>query len=96
MSGIYLDISDSLTWEDGLPRPPWDLIATWIQPDDDSLDQHVAWTAIVRQWLAALGPALGNEYEIIESEHFLILSAETSEIGVVVQFQSRKSTTDLD
>lgn len=81
MSSNDLDISDLLTWEDGLPRPQWDLIATLIKSADDSVNQRFAWTAIVRQWLAELGPALGSEYEIIESEHFLILSAEASEIG---------------
>lgn len=68
------DIGDWLTEYDGLPQPQWDRIFAWI----DSLElpverEHELWIEIERQWLEAVGPALGLHYRAIESEHFLLL-----------------------
>ena len=71
MSGDDLDISGLVTWEEGLPRPQWDLIEAWAESREDAAGQGAAWTAAGRQWLALLGEALGRGYEVAETEHFL-------------------------
>src|SRR5262245_59972348 len=68
-----LDISDSFTWEEGLPRPQWDLLANWVKTRVDPYDQPAAWTDIARQWLEKLRPALGRDYQLEESDSFLAL-----------------------
>ena len=73
MSGDGLDISGALTWEDGLPRPRWDLIRTWVESRREPPARRDAWAAVARQWLAELGPALGVGYEPVESDNFLAL-----------------------
>jgi hypothetical protein len=55
-----LDISDSLTWEEDLPRPQWDLINTSVESQISAHERDVAWAMIGRQWLEKLGPALGR------------------------------------
>jgi len=70
-----LDISDSFTWEEDLPRPQWDLIRTWVEPQVEPDDRAAAWTDIARQWLEKLGGALGRDFRIDESDHFLLLAA---------------------
>jgi hypothetical protein len=69
-----LDISDSFIWEEGLPRPQWDLLTAWVEARVAPDDRAAAWTDISRQWLEKLGPALGGDYHIGESDHFLLLT----------------------
>jgi len=90
MSASELDISGLLTREEGLPRPQWDLIGPWIEAHCAPDARRDAWTAVERQWLAELGPALGGGYEVIESDNFLALAAGADEIGSrLVQFGER-------
>jgi len=81
MSGNELDVSDSLAWEDGLPRPRWDLIETWVASHCDPDAWRGALEAAARQWLAELGPALGGGYETAESDNFLALAPQGDETG---------------
>jgi hypothetical protein len=76
-----LDITDAITWEDGLPVPQWDLIAAWVEARGDPEAPWDAWTAVARQWLTALGPALGGRYGVSETEHFLGLAPTGEGIG---------------
>jgi hypothetical protein len=65
-----------------LPRPQWDLIEQWVESCCDPDDRYDTWTATVRQWLAELGPALGDRrYETVESDHFLALAAPEEATG---------------
>jgi hypothetical protein len=81
MSGVELDISGSLAWEDGLPRPQWDLIEELVESRCERDARRTAWIAVVLQWLAELGPALGGGYETVESDHFLVLAPEVDATG---------------
>jgi hypothetical protein len=76
-----LDISDSLTWEEDLPRPQWDLINTWVESQISAHERDVAWAMIGRQWLEKLGPALGRAYRVSESENFLLLAPQNELSG---------------
>jgi hypothetical protein len=79
-----LDISDSFTWEEGLPRPQWDLLSTWVKECVEPDARHIAWTDIARQWLDKLRPELGRDYRIAESEHFLVLAPQSGPPGDVL------------
>lgn len=81
MSADGLDISVTLAWEDGLPRPWWDLVGQWVEAWHDPDDRPAAWAAVGRAWLAELGPALGVGYETAESDHFLALVSRGDEAG---------------
>jgi hypothetical protein len=86
MYGKDLDISSALGWEEGLPRPQWHLIESWIEAQC-SADSHAAWTRIARQWMVELGAAMDDEYEIVESDHFMVLAAKNKGVGTsLVQF----------
>ena len=77
------DISDALSWEDGLPRPRWDDLQTRVEataPDG----RAAAWTDISRQWLEALRPALVPKYRLAESDHFLLLTWLSEEGAAVL------------
>lgn len=90
MGANDIDISDSLTWEEGLPRPAWDLLETWVESRCSPEDRGDAWVAVLRQWLAELGPALGGGYESIETDHFLALVPRADGIGgPLLQFAER-------
>ena len=81
MSGKELDISGSLTWEEGLPRPQWDLIETWVASRCEPDSRQDAWVSAARQWLAELGQALGGGYEPVEYDHFLALTPQADATG---------------
>jgi hypothetical protein len=76
-----LDITDAITWEDGLPCPQWDLLATWVESHADFDAERDAWTGVARQWLSVLGPALGPGYEVAETDEFLGLAPRADGVG---------------
>jgi len=59
MNDEELDISSLLTWDDGLPRPMWDLVGTWIESNVSPDGRQEGWVAACRQWLIELASALG-------------------------------------
>jgi hypothetical protein len=75
MNDEKLDISSLLAWDDGLPHPVWDLIGTWIEVNVSPDGQREGWVAACRQWLTKLASALGPDYEVVESAHFLMLAS---------------------
>ncbi len=81
MSADELDISRSLTWQDGLPIPPSDLIRTCAESRREPRARRDALVAVARQWLRELGWALGGGYETVESRNFLALAPEAQGIG---------------
>src|ERR1700688_3201756 len=82
-----LDVSATFTWVDGLPRPQWDLVRTWVETRVAPDDRHAAWTALGRQWLEKLAPTLGQSYRVDESQHFLLLAPQPGPpIAVVLRF----------
>lgn len=90
MSPEDIDITDSLTWEDGLPHPQWDLITTWVDSRYGIEDQRDAWVAIGRQWLTELAAALDDGYERFESDNFLVLASQEDGHGPpLLQFAER-------
>jgi hypothetical protein len=87
MNLAELNISRMLLWEDGLPRPQWDQVNAQIGMQLAPDDQAQAWTEAARQWLKALGFALGDHYETSESDHFLVLaSSRDGVVGPLLRF----------
>jgi hypothetical protein len=69
-----VDISGSLAWEEGIPRPQWDLLSAWIEERVGPEGRFKAWTEVCRQWLRELGSSLGRGYRPAESDNFLLLA----------------------
>jgi hypothetical protein len=76
MSADRFDVRPLLTWDDGLPRPQWELIQKWIERQVGPEEQHAAWTGAAEQWLQALCEVLGTDYCTGASEHFLLLGPQ--------------------
>jgi hypothetical protein len=87
MAAKQIDISDSLTWDEGLPAPQWDLLTEWVESQIDEDDRFDAWTDIVKQWLEQVGVALDDGFRVHESAHDLLLSnAEDPLAGSYLRF----------
>jgi hypothetical protein len=84
MSSERLDISDSFTWEEGLPRPQWEILDAWAKSRDDQEGFSDGWTDSCRQWLEKLGETLGKQYRSTESENFLLLAPHPEPPGEVL------------
>ena len=82
------DISASIAWEDGLPRPQWDRIAAWIEARGEPELQRITWEMASRQWLAVLAAALGNGNQIAESDQFLTLTPDADTAASLLLFAS--------
>jgi len=96
MSPQELDISGWLAREDDLPRPRWDAIVASIEARTDPQFARNAWFSVGRQWLAALGLALGREYRADESEHFLMLaSPQDATVASLLRFAEKCRATLL-
>ena len=81
MSNDELDISGALAWGDGLPHLQWDDVVAYVESTRETGARQGAWDTVLRQWMGELGAALGGEYEIVESDHFLVLTAEPDAVG---------------
>jgi hypothetical protein len=86
MSADEIDLSELLTWEEGLPRPQWDLINAWVESRGDPDRKHDAWAAIGRSWLGHLAQALGGAYGTEESDQFLMLAPEPESAASLLRF----------
>ena len=90
MSSNAIDISGMLEWEEELPRPRWDLIASCVEARCSPEVQRDAWVGIARQWLAELRAAFDSGYETYESDNFLALASRADGHGpALVQFAER-------
>ena len=79
-----LDISDSLGWDEGLPRPRWDELQIRVEAAFGPDDRPAVWTDIARQWLEELRRALVPKYHLAESDHFLLLTWLSDEGAAVL------------
>lgn len=70
-------IDDCLTWDEDLPRPQWDLIASFVDRMPESA-QDDAWDDILRQWLDRLAEAFGPQYEQYVTRKVTLLSPPTT------------------
>lgn len=61
--------------EQGFPRPDWAAIAAVIEAQPES-QWHDLWTSRAREWVNAIGATLEGPYQLTESEHFLVLTAQ--------------------
>jgi hypothetical protein len=72
-----IDISELFLWEEGLPRPQWDLIQAWVtnRIDPDAEDETAeVWRGIAQHWLEKLCESFGEDYRVAYSDHFLLLA----------------------
>lgn len=76
MAAKQIDISNAMSWDEGIPTPQWDLLTTWVESQVEDHDAYETWTDIARQWLEQVGEALGGVFRLLESENVLLLSAD--------------------
>jgi hypothetical protein len=73
MSTINLfEMDDAFKTMNGLPHPQWESIDEWIRDQRSGAKEN--WVEAQVQWLGKLQEALGAPYEILEAEHFLLLT----------------------
>ena len=66
---------DLMPFVGGFPRPDWDAIDETVKAQSESeLDR--LWTHWARTWVDATASALGREYQVTESDNFIVLSAQ--------------------
>lgn len=64
-----------------LPRPDWHVVSRWITENVPEANRPKAWSDIAGQWLENLNNALGDAYQIKQSEHFLLFAPRDSELA---------------
>jgi len=89
MTATRLDISDHLTLVDGLPKPEWDAIAGRIEEGIGPDERFAVWTGAIRQWMNRMRSALGEGYDVAESEHFLATLPDGVPGDVVLRFAEK-------
>jgi len=63
---------------DGLPRPDWEAVGKWIESNIAKDAQTDAWDQAALLWLDRLRNRLRADYQIAESQNFLLLSASSA------------------
>ena len=71
MQSDNLDITSMMTWEEGIPRPQWELIESWVESRDDFAE---GWNIVCREWLTQIAKAVDPKFALAESDEFLILA----------------------
>jgi hypothetical protein len=81
----------------GLPRPRWKNIRERVFSSSDHAARHQGWCEAQRAWLKRLSGALQQPYQVLESEHFLILTAARGDAAWLTEFaeQALRQVTDL-
>ena len=83
------DISHFFTWHDGLPYPQWDLVRAWAESRRDAETRRRVWIDAGRQWLIELASALGADYDLGESEHFMAVACGAAADESLLAFAER-------
>jgi hypothetical protein len=89
-------IRDAIDIRDSLPRPKWDVIATWVEDHVESTMRDDTWTRIARDWLIRLSRSLPDGYTLHESSEFLLLAADESHAKRVLHKSERARRIILD
>jgi hypothetical protein len=74
-------LADHLTMHEGLPITDWTAVRAWLSTTDVKNSQSTAWTACERAWLLHMRQALGNRYELLESNGAVLLSSLEANIA---------------
>ena len=61
--------------EDGFCRPEWEKISELADRTVPESEWEALWEELGRYWLGCLRANLGGDYRVIESDHFLLLTA---------------------
>src|SRR4051812_9137667 len=80
------DIPGAVVDSYGLPRVKLPVIMQRIPADADVDTRSTMWADAQRQWLHQLAAALNERYQVLESKHFLILTAYRSDAGWMCEF----------
>jgi hypothetical protein len=68
----------------GMPRVDWHVVWAWIEKNVPEERQLPAWEEFSKSWLELLRDALGGNYVVKESEHFMLLGDCTAEANQLV------------
>lgn len=69
-------IDGAFSFDEGFSRPDWHLISKVIrEKTTESLDRSAGWNEAARQWVRQLRADSGGDYEVAESQRFLLLTA---------------------
>lgn len=71
-------IPNAIAVREGLPRPNWDVIASWIDANVRADALNETWTQIARDWLTRLAESLPGHYTSHESANCLLLATDDS------------------
>jgi hypothetical protein len=74
-------LADHLTMHEDLPIADWTAVRAWLSTTDLPNLQSSAWTACERAWLLHLRKALGNRYQLLESDSAALLSSLEAKIA---------------
>jgi hypothetical protein len=75
MSANLPDRKEFFREDAGFEHANWDAIAQWIDRIFPEAEQDAAWAAAARMWLTRVQRRLGEDFQIAETKHFLLLSA---------------------
>ncbi|QDV27574.1 hypothetical protein [Aureliella helgolandensis] len=88
-------IPDAIDVRESLPRPKWEVIASWIESNVESTSLDDSWTQIARDWLARLTQSLPSGYTVLESPEFLLLASDESLGTRLLRYSERARRTIL-
>ena len=71
---------------DNIPRPDWESIYAHVDNHYKDFDQHALWCDIALTWMNKLKSSLNNNYKIVESDNFIIVTSESD--SYISTFQS--------
>lgn len=78
-------VNQHITDIDGFPRPNWETIYQYVENHCKDFDQHELWCNIARAWMARFLSELSSEYDMHESENFIIVTTESERYVSVFQ-----------
>lgn len=82
--------------EGGFPRPDWGAIDK-LAETQSAAESNRFWTGWARRWVEATATQLGNQYQVTETDNFIVLSAQNERyVDLLSSFFERTLRTILE
>ena len=70
---------------DNFPRPDWEAINAHLEANHKDADLHSIWCGIARSWVKRLSSGLPANYDVHESENFILVTSESEKYVSIFQ-----------
>ena len=78
MESLLTLIPGAIEIRNSLPRPDWEVIASWVESNSELSARNEIWMEIAKDWMRHLQNTMPPDYAVHESSEFILLGKDTA------------------